>query len=584
MCVNGSVRDGNESIEAREILMNRNKKYRALSLFSGIGGFEVGMSSLGFQFLKTLELDSKCCDTMTKNFSDQVSESIYPTDITKVKPEEFFFGDVEYIVGGPPCQSFSAAGRRAGGVRGINDTRGSLFWYYCKYVRFFQPKAFVFENVRGILSSKSGEDFELICHSFREIGYSLFWRVLNAADYGVPQMRERLFLVGIRSDIGIEFRFPRPTHGPDSVRKRAYVTAGDAISDLFDASEVVPQYGGKYGHLLEQIPEGENYRFFTEEMGHSAPLFAWRSKFSGFLQKISRNEVCKTIVAYQGKYDGPFHWANRKCTVDELKRLQGFPDHFQIEQTYGEAVKQIGNSVCPPVAHNVGKAILAQIEGVKFDDLYLLESSEKLSFDKIKRQKSIASKQKIKVRYSDIKQSLLFENFDSTQPRASIENYLHKKKFDSYSIETGFNNRKLIIEIIEEGAKTGKASSTLELNFFGAVKNLIESAEVRVWTKRRNYQTIRLMWTELHDWIKANTSYESLQPLFGHFTEPYPKFSIKFKTKHKGAVEYFQCLAIDPELFNKVLPYSTISKRFKAPEEALRAMREYGFDIRRACK
>jgi hypothetical protein len=205
--------------------------------------------------------------------------------------------------------------------------------------------------------------------------------VLNAADYGVPQNRERLFLVGIRADLDVRFRFPKPTHGLDSPNKRPYITAGDALKELENEREVVPAYGGKYGHLLPDIPPGENYRYYTEELGHEKPLFAWRSKFSGFLYKLSPNEVSRTIVASQSRYDGPFHWKNRKCTIDELKRLQGFPDEFVIPHPYNEAVKQIGNSVCPPIATQIGKALRFQVEGINTKtagtDLYVTEIGEK---------------------------------------------------------------------------------------------------------------------------------------------------------------------------------------------------------------
>lgn len=181
------------------------EKVKCLSLFAGIGGFEVGMSPCGFTFTNTLEWDENCCTTLNANrrFTGAEEETILPIDIMKMDAADFSSEKVDYIVGGPPCQSFSAAGRRAGGVAGTSDTRGTLFWYYCQYVKHFKPKAFVFENVRGILSSKKGEDFKIICASFEEVGYNLYWRILNAADFGVPQQRERVFLVDdlVKGDI-----------------------------------------------------------------------------------------------------------------------------------------------------------------------------------------------------------------------------------------------------------------------------------------------------------------------------------------------------------------------------------------------
>ncbi|MEI3412038.1 MAG: DNA (cytosine-5-)-methyltransferase [Blautia sp.] len=178
-----------------------NNRIVALSLFSGIGGFEVGMAKCGFTFAKTLEWDEKCCETLNQNkkLLGTEEDNIEPISIMKMAPEDFYEGKVDYIVGGPPCQSFSAAGRRAGGVAGTSDIRGTLFEYYCKYVNHFKPKAFVFENVRGILSANKGNDFKLIMKSFEEVGYKLYWKLLNAADYGAPQLRESFF-VGIRNE------------------------------------------------------------------------------------------------------------------------------------------------------------------------------------------------------------------------------------------------------------------------------------------------------------------------------------------------------------------------------------------------
>ena len=558
-----------------------NKKYKALSLFSGIGGFEVGMDSLGFEFLNTLEWDKKSCETLKANLGKYVKSEIKPIDITKTKPSEFWQGTetIDYIVGGPPCQSFSAAGRRAGGVRGINDTRGSLFWYYCKYVKHFSPKAFVFENVRGILSSKKGEDFKIICDSFTEIGYDLYWRVLNAADYGVPQMRERIFLVGIRKDLKIEFKFPKPTFGPDSSDRKPYRTVGEAISDLYDPTEIVPPYGGKYGHLIPEIPEGENYRYFTEEMGHKKPLFAWRSKFSGFLQKVARDDVCKTIVAYQSRYDGPFHWANRKCTVNELKRLQGFPDHFVINQSYGAAVKQIGNSVCPPVARQIGKALLMQLEGKKFEDLELLSPEEKLSFDKHKREKSVISKKKIKVRYNELRQQSLFEEEDKEFENA-IADYKEQRQVDNYKVESVFKNNQLKIKVTDKEYLSSNEMIRIKLDFIGAISRTIKSAIVTARCSQGDHSILKRMWLELHQWINQYTSYESLLPLYGHFTEPYPKFQIHYDNHMLTAESYFQEIAVKSATLNQLVSYDILERKYGDTGQLLKSMREYGFDVR----
>lgn len=558
--------------------MSDKNKIVALSLFSGIGGFEVGMAKCGFTFAKTLEWDEKCCETLNLNkvILGTEEDKIEPIDITKMPPEEFFNGKVDYIVGGPPCQSFSAAGRRAGGVAGTSDMRGTLFEYYCKYVDYFKPKAFVFENVRGILSANKGNDFKLIMKSFEDVGYKLYWKLLNAADYGAPQLRERVFLVGIRNDIDVAFRFPLPTFGPDSPDKRKYVTTGEMIADLQDEDEVVPPYGGKYGDLLPDIPPGENYRFYTEEMGHPNPLFAWRSKFSNFLYKMDPDDVCRTIIAYQGRYDGPFHWKNRKCTVDELKKLQGFPTEFKIEQTYTEGVKQVGNSVCPLVAEQIGKALRYQIEGIEDYNVPLIADGQQLSFDKRKGLKAKKSKAKIKNRYGDIQQMTLDDYLNSEQ--VTYDDFEKEREDGDQRITWKFTDGDLKVKIVV--GKARKKIASLRLDFMGNVTASFKSIEVSLISNEWETGFVKTMWDEAHAAVNDLSSYDSLMPLYGHFTEPYPKFTIRFKTEGDSDTVTIQNMALDPRVLNQVLPYEQFGVSCPDVEEEIKTLRDAGFDIR----
>lgn len=550
----------------------------ALSLFSGIGGFEVGMARCGIHFTKTLEWDRKCCETLNINKSllGTDEECITPIDITNTKPEEFYEGNVDYIVGGPPCQSFSAAGRRAGGVAGTTDMRGTLFEYYCKYVSYFKPKAFVFENVRGILSANKGNDFKLIMESFKEVGYKLYWKLLNAADYGAPQLRERVFLVGIRNDIDVEFKFPLPIYGPDSPQNRKYITPRKAIQELQDEEEIVPEYGGKYGHLLSDIPPGDNYLFYTEEMGHPNPQFAWRSKFSNFLYKMDPDDVCKTIIAYQGKYDGPFHWKNRKCKVDELKLLQGFPSNFMIQQPYGEGVKQVGNSVCPLVAEQIGKALRYQVENIDTFKVPLIEEGQELSFERRKSIKAKKSRAKRVKKYDDLRQESFFDINNSIEPK-----YIDFKKEhinQGMKVSLTFKDGNLRIRISDGSCR--KKITSLELDFFGGIIDSFKTIIADVYVKKWDDSLIKLMWDEIHATVSALSSYDSLMPLYGHFTEPYPKFTVKFKTTIDSEIIRFQKLALEEQTANKVLEYKVVASDIQTANETLKAMRSYGFDVR----
>lgn len=558
---------------------NNIPKVKALSLFAGIGGFEVGMASCGFEFLKTLEWDAKCCETLqaNKNLLGICEDTISPIDITKMSPQDFYSGNVDYIVGGPPCQSFSAAGRRAGGVKGTKDARGELFNYYCKYVDYFKPKAFVFENVRGILSANKGEDFQLILKSFESVGYKLFWRVLNAADFGVPQLRERVFLVGIRKDLNVNFKFPLPTYGPDSPNKAKYKTVSEVIACLQDDNEVVPPYGGKYGHLLPDIPPGENYRFYTEEMGHPHPLFAWRSKFSNFLYKMDPNDVCKTIIAYQGRYDGPFHWKNRKCTSDELKLMQGFPDNFKIPQSYTESVKQIGNSVCPPIAHQIGLALRYEVEHLSEFKVPLIKDGQKLSFDKGKGIRAKKTKKKITHHYSDLIQGSIFDD-TSNETKIEYQNFTKKRNSNTDNISWQFINGNLTIIIKKIKSKAPKETKFI-ISFFGNVTAHIKKITVKAYADDDDSTIIKNMWDEVHLAVNSLTSFDSLMPLYGHFTEPYPKFKLKFTHESQSFIFKFQDLATSNKL-GKNLRYEELTGVKQEAESLIKKLRNYGYDVR----
>ena len=231
----------------------------------------------------------------------------------------------------------------------------------------------------------SGEAWKEILESFSDVGYKLYYRIVDAADYGVPQHRERLIIVGLKDG---EFKFPRPTHGPDSLDDEQFYNAETAITGVtLSEEESKSGIGGRYGALLDDIPPGLNYSFYTEEMGHPNPVFAWRSKFSDFLYKADPNTPVRTIKASGGAYTGPFHWNNRFFAYPEYKRLQTFPDDYEISGTKQIAVKQIGNSVPPQLARMMALAIRQQVFNTQFPfTLSLLDDSEELTFRKRKRQ------------------------------------------------------------------------------------------------------------------------------------------------------------------------------------------------------
>lgn len=337
------------------------RKIPTLSIFAGGGGLDIAFHDAGFQIIESVEIEEKFAKTLEINsIPGGILEGtkVVNRDIREYHPDPGL--KVEFIIGGPPCQTFSAAGRRAAGVMGTDDARGTLFEEYVRLLGTLRPQGFLFENVYGMTGAQDGEAWRDIQAAFKDAGYDIFHRILDTADYGVPQHRERLFIVGIRSDLRREFHFPTPTHGPDSADDRGYYSAGKAVLGA-DTTGTTVGINGRYGALLDDIPPGLNYSFYTAEMGHPYPVFGWRSKFSDFLYKADPDTPIRTLKAQGGQYTGPFSWENRHFSLAELKRLQTFPDAYQLSGKRQTAMKQIGNSVPPQVGRILALAIRQQV-------------------------------------------------------------------------------------------------------------------------------------------------------------------------------------------------------------------------------
>ena len=214
-------------------------------------------------------------------------------------------GEAAVLSGGPPCQPFSKSGHR----KGVDDDRGLLFKRYLEYLAVVQPRSFILENVRGLYSSGGGSEFTLVLNEFDASGYTVYWALVDAANHGVPQFRQRLFLVGFPDRI--RFRFPTPTHGPEEDiaaslfdTREPFVTAREAVADL-DGKVNPPDYSGQFAHLLPEIPPGLNYSYYTEKRGHATPLFGWRSKYWYFLCKAHPDRPALTIQAHPGTTPDP---------------------------------------------------------------------------------------------------------------------------------------------------------------------------------------------------------------------------------------------------------------------------------------
>lgn len=341
----------------------------ALSLFSGAGGLDLGVEAAGFHVAAAVENDQDAADALEKNFPHLQSEVIRE-DILTVPTHRLLNAAglsrqqrPDLLVGGPPCTPFSKSGFWLDWKRAGLDPDASLLQAYTRVLAEAKPRAFILENVYALTfnNQASRPHFDRLMREIDAAGYDCRWRVLNSADYGVPQSRPRLIVVGVRRKDGLPLpTLPSPTHHGQWERRATgasngepHVTAGQALQGLVTEAEPGEQVNGRYGYLLPDIPPGDNYLFYTAKRGHPDPLFTWRSRYWSFLLKLSPDKPAPTIQAQPGPYVGPFHWENRRLRVPELKRLFTFPDDYAFVGSRSSIQAQVGNAVPPLLAYRV---------------------------------------------------------------------------------------------------------------------------------------------------------------------------------------------------------------------------------------
>ncbi|WP_035799877.1 DNA cytosine methyltransferase [Kitasatospora mediocidica] len=347
----------------------------AISLFSGAGGLDLGVEAAGYEVRAAVERDPDAVATMEKNFSHLQTEVIQK-DILETPTRDLLRAAglkgkerPDLLVGGPPCTPFSKSGFWLEYKRKGLDPDASLLQAYTRVLRESKPRAFVLENVYALTynNKASRPAYERLLREIDEAGYVFESKVLNAADYGVPQARPRLFIIGVPKGKTLP-QHPEATHGGKWERRatgdvnQPHVTTGQALAGVVAEPEPGETVGGKYGHLLPDIPPGENYLHYTEEKGHKNPEFAWRSRYWSFLLKLDPQRPSPTIQAQPGPYIGPFHWESRRLRVPELKKLFTFPDEFEFIGKRSSVQSQLGNCVPPLLAEKVVRAVAEQID------------------------------------------------------------------------------------------------------------------------------------------------------------------------------------------------------------------------------
>lgn len=359
----------------------------AISLFSGAGGLDLGCEAAGFETRAVVEMDKTARETILSNrpeFFPRLRDEAVLDNILETDPQDLLErsgleqGEVSLLHGGPPCTPFSKSGYWLAYKRAGEDPRASLLDEYVRMLRGVRPKAFVMENVYGLAyRNQNRAVLERFLRATRAAGYVVEFRIILAADLGVPQLRQRLFCVGIRRDLipsagkGWEFPWPEATHsGPHETRTGwdvdlpPHICAGQVLASLSDkANPPEPEelVVGTYADALKAVPAGENYLFWTAERGHQKPRFKWRSRYWSFLLKLHPEKPSPTIQGQPGPWVGPFHWDSRRLRVAEVKRLMTFPDTFTVLGSRREQQLQLGNAVPPDLGRVVATAIADEL-------------------------------------------------------------------------------------------------------------------------------------------------------------------------------------------------------------------------------
>lgn len=354
-------------------------------MFSGALGLDLGLEKAGFNIRVCVELDDKAVESIKIN---RPRLPVIHDDINLVSTQQILekagltAEEVTLVAGGPPCQAFSTAGRR----KAFNDPRGALISQFIRVVREIRPKMFLMENVRGILSAaikhrpikyrgkdypplseeeQRGSVFRLIISDFESLGYNVTYKLVNAADYGVPQKRERVIIVGSR--IGSDFVFPKPTHSKKpSGDLKPWVTLREALKDLDDPNPEYLSYSGERLSFLKLVPPGGNWRSLPKELQPIAMGGAFKSGGGkvGYYRRLSFDEPSPTVTTspHQKATDMCHPTEDRPLSVKEYARIQQFPDDWYFAGNTSDKYRLIGNAVPVGLGYAMGKALIEYLQ------------------------------------------------------------------------------------------------------------------------------------------------------------------------------------------------------------------------------
>ncbi|NLJ96403.1 MAG: DNA (cytosine-5-)-methyltransferase [Clostridiales bacterium] len=326
------------------------RTYNAVELFAGAGGLALGLEKAGFIEHGLVEIDKYAAETLRIN---RPKWNVIEDDIIKVADEGISKHlpdgiEIDLVSGGYPCQAFSYAGNKLG----LDDVRGTMFYYFAQIVDELKPKMFLAENVRGLISHDGGKTLKTMINIFESLGYNVTWHLVKANDYNVAQKRQRVVIVGINEKYDVKYILPKPHEYKPVLR--------DVLKDV--PSSIGEQYPLKKKKVLELVPPGGYWRDLPEDI---AKTYMGKSYYSGggrtgMARRISWDEPCLTLTCSpaQKQTERCHPEETRPFTVREYARIQSFPDEWEFSGAMGQQYKQIGNAVPVEMAKAIGLSIV----------------------------------------------------------------------------------------------------------------------------------------------------------------------------------------------------------------------------------
>lgn len=343
--------------------MTKNKKatYKGIDLFCGIGGFRCAMDELGIATVFSSDIDKFAQETYCANFGEVPSGDIKLIEASSIP-------DFDILTGGFPCQPFSFAGAK----EGFNDeTRGTLFFDILRILKEKKPKMFLLENVKGLKSHNQGKTLHIIENSLRKIGYDIHWTILNSYDFGLPQYRERWYCVGFDKNVAFKF----PSGNRRGVKLRDIIDINNTDNSLRITNFEIERIEYHFSAVTDQEPrvKHDNTKYKPNTKKGKYGVFSFQ-KEDGSLRfhvgDVAKTQIQEAFYCCLNTY-APTIIANRtpklwdikrKLSVDEGRKLQGFPDGFKFPVSSGQAYKQLGNAVAVPVIKEIMKNMILYYE------------------------------------------------------------------------------------------------------------------------------------------------------------------------------------------------------------------------------